>query len=184
MAQTEVCLRVAARSGTSPHGLRSQPSTDWTNLLSHSAVIRTRNHSDLPSKGSREMPNLGQALKCALLSIFGGKIMDSSNHPSKLSSSSFSLLGSQGAWPPRLVTKRMFAFLSRHLRDRTDWVLNANIFRAINLTWGPLQVDLFATQFSAQLRRFFSWRVDPEVGATDALRIGPRYRDLHTHHGS
>ena len=36
----------------SPHGLRSQSSTDWTNLLSHSAVIQTRNHSNLPSKGS------------------------------------------------------------------------------------------------------------------------------------
>ena len=90
------------------------------------------------------------------------------------------------------VTKRMFAwclqrqiklqaqhlpgkvnitadFLSRHLRDRTDWVLNANIFRAINLTWGPLQVDLFTTRFSAQLRRFFSWRADPEIEATDAF---------------
>lgn len=90
------------------------------------------------------------------------------------------------------VTKRMFAwclqrrirlqaqhlpgkanitadFLSRHLRDRTDWVLSANIFRAINLTWGPLQVDLFATRFSAQLRRFFSWRADPEAEATDAF---------------
>ena len=90
------------------------------------------------------------------------------------------------------VTKRMFAwclqrqiklqaqhlpgkvnitadFLSRHLRDRTDWVLNANLFRAINLTWGPLQVDLFATLFSAQLKRFFSWRADGEAEATDAL---------------
>ena len=90
------------------------------------------------------------------------------------------------------VTKRMFAwclqrriklqaqhlpgkanitadFLSRHLRDRTDWVLNANIFRAINLTWGPLQVDLFAPRFSAQLRRFFSWRADPEAEATDTF---------------
>ena len=54
----------------------------------------------------------------------------------------------------------------RHLRDRTDWVLNANIFRAINLTWGPLQVDLFATWLSAQLR---SWRADPEAEATDAF---------------
>lgn len=60
-------------------------------------------------------------------------------------------------------------FLSRHLRDRTDWVLNANLFRAINLTWDPLQVDLFATLFSAQLKRFFSWRADPKAEATDAL---------------
>ena len=45
-------------------------------------------------------------------------------------------------------------FLSRHLSDRTDWILN-NIFRAINQTWGPLQVDLFATCVSTQLQQFF-----------------------------
>ena len=60
-------------------------------------------------------------------------------------------------------------FLSRHLRDRTDWILNAKIFTAINRIWGPLQVDLFATRFSAQLQRFFSWRADPEAEATDAF---------------
>ena len=42
-------------------------------------------------------------------------------------------------------------FLSRHLRDRTDWMLNGKIFKAINQYWGPLEVDLFATRFSAQL---------------------------------
>ena len=45
-------------------------------------------------------------------------------------------------------------FLSRHLSDRTNWILN-NIFRAINQTWGPLQVDLFATCVSTQLQQFF-----------------------------
>ena len=39
-----ICPRAAARSGASPHGLRSQSSTDWTNPLSHSTGIRTRNH--------------------------------------------------------------------------------------------------------------------------------------------
>jgi len=60
-------------------------------------------------------------------------------------------------------------FLSRHLRDRTDWILNNDIFRAIKQTWGPLQVDLFATRFSTQLQQFFSWRADPEAEATDAF---------------
>ena len=44
-----------------------------------------------------------------------------------------------------------------------------NIFRAINLTWGPLQVDLFATRFSAQLRRFFSWGCGSQGGGNRHL---------------
>ena len=39
----------------------------------------------------------------------------------------------------------------------------------MNRIWGPLQVDLFASRFSAQIQRFFSWRVDPEAEATDAF---------------
>ena len=60
-------------------------------------------------------------------------------------------------------------FLSRYVRDRTDWILNPDIFAALNRTWGPLQVDLFASRFSAQLQRFFSWRADPDAEATDAF---------------
>ena len=60
-------------------------------------------------------------------------------------------------------------FVSRHLRDRTDWILNPALFNLINQMWGPLQVDLFATRFSRQLPRYFSWRPDPEAEATDAF---------------
>ena len=60
-------------------------------------------------------------------------------------------------------------FLPRFLRDRTDWILNPDIFAALNKHWGPLQVDLFASRFSAQLQRFFSWRADPDAEATDAF---------------
>ena len=60
-------------------------------------------------------------------------------------------------------------YLSRHLRDRTDWVLEPTIFNCVNTQLGPLQVDLFATRFSKQLPRFFSWRPDPDAEATDAF---------------
>ena len=51
--------------------------------------------------------------------------------------------------PPR--EKNLTAdFLSRYLRDRTDSILNYGIFKAINQHWGPLEVDLLATRFSAQ----------------------------------
>ena len=60
-------------------------------------------------------------------------------------------------------------FLSRNLRDRTDWMMDMELFRMINRSLGPLQVDLFDTRFSTCLPRFFSWRPDPEAEATDAL---------------
>ena len=45
-------------------------------------------------------------------------------------------------------------YLSRHLTDRTDWMLDPNIFQCLDKIWGPLQVDLFATRFTRQLQRF------------------------------
>ena len=67
------------------------------------------------------------------------------------------------------VENVMADYLSRHLMDRTDWVLDPNIFSCLNDQLGPLDVDLFATRFSNQLPRFFSWRPDPEAEATDAF---------------
>ena len=57
-------------------------------------------------------------------------------------------------------------YLSRHLTDRTDWMLDPSIFQCLETIWGPLQVDLFATRFTRQLHRFYSWRPDPEAEAT------------------
>ena len=42
----------------------------------------------------------------------------------------------------------MADFLSRHLRDRSDWILNREMFSMINQRLGPLDLDLFATRFS------------------------------------
>ena len=67
------------------------------------------------------------------------------------------------------VENVMAHYLSRHLRDRTDWILDPSVFKCLNNQFGPLQVDLFATRFSRQLPRFFSWRPDPEAEATDAF---------------
>ena len=39
-------------------------------------------------------------------------------------------------------------FMCRHLRDRTDWILNPTLFDLINQMWGPLQVDIFAMRLS------------------------------------
>ena len=51
-------------------------------------------------------------------------------------------------------------YLSRHLRDRTDWVLEPTIFNCVNSQWGPLH--LFATRFSKQLPHFLQLATGPQ----------------------
>ena len=55
------------------------------------------------------------------------------------------------------------------MRDRSDWMLNPRIFNKIQQKWGPLEVDMFASRLTTQLKRFFSWRPDPEAEALDAF---------------
>ena len=59
---------------------------------------------------------------------------------------------------------------SRMTVDRLDWKLSLEVFQRINAIWGPLEIDLFASRLSSQLDRFFSWRPDPRVEATDAFQ--------------
>ena len=47
---------------------------------------------------------------------------------------------------------------SRAFKDWWDWMLNPELFRRIQLRFGPLEIDLFASRASTQLPRFFSWR--------------------------
>jgi len=58
---------------------------------------------------------------------------------------------------------------SRVMKDRSDWRLNPAVFRKIQTTMGPLEVDLFASRLTSQLPKFFSWRPDPQAEATDAF---------------
>ena len=56
---------------------------------------------------------------------------------------------------------------SRRTLDQSNWMLN-QIFQALEMKWGQLDVDLFAARHK-QLRRFFSFRPEPEAEAVDAL---------------
>ena len=60
---------------------------------------------------------------------------------------------------------------SRTLLDHNDWHLSPVVFYRINQTWGPLELDLFASRLSAQLSRFVSWRPDPGAEAFDAFSL-------------
>ena len=58
---------------------------------------------------------------------------------------------------------------SRVFLDHHDWNLNPLLFTELNLIWGLLEVDLFASRLSTQLPRFYSWRPDPQSEAVDAF---------------
>ena len=46
-------------------------------------------------------------------------------------------------------------YWSRHFNDRTDWKLNQQTFQKIDSLFGPHKIDLFATNQSTQLPRYF-----------------------------
>ena len=58
---------------------------------------------------------------------------------------------------------------SRAQRDWSDWKLDRQTFLRINAIYGPLEVDLFASRLTNQCPRYFSWRPDPYVEATDVF---------------
>ena len=60
---------------------------------------------------------------------------------------------------------------SRVMRDRSDWMLCPRVFSKINQITGPLQVDLFASRLTNQLREYVSWRPDPGAMAIDAFTL-------------
>jgi hypothetical protein len=57
------------------------------------------------------------------------------------------------------------------LTNSSDWKLNPNLFQAIVRTWGPLEVDLFASCLTYQLPQFVSWKPDPLAIQTDAFAM-------------
>ena len=59
---------------------------------------------------------------------------------------------------------------SREMKDRSDWLLNREVFGMILRRFPSLNVDLFASRLTFQLPRFFSWRPDPVAEATDAFQ--------------
>ena len=43
------------------------------------------------------------------------------------------------------------------------------VFHKIQQKWSPLEVDMFASRLTTQLKRLFSWRPDSEAEALDAF---------------
>ena len=51
------------------------------------------------------------------------------------------------------------------MRDRSDSMLNPEIFKRVLRRFSDLEINMFASRLSFQLPRFFSWRSDPLSGS-------------------
>ena len=60
---------------------------------------------------------------------------------------------------------------SRRMRDPSDFQLNPSIFQKINRKWGKIQLDLFASQWNAQVTNYYSWMRQPGSKGVDALTM-------------
>ena len=61
---------------------------------------------------------------------------------------------------------------SRVFDDSTEWMLNRDIFENLChcLNFDPA-LDLFASRLNAQVKRYVSWKPDPEAEAVDAFSL-------------
>ena len=58
---------------------------------------------------------------------------------------------------------------SRKVKDRCNWMIHPELVAWKHQEMGPLDVDLFASHLTYQLLRFYSWRQNPPMEATDAF---------------
>ena len=58
---------------------------------------------------------------------------------------------------------------SRVFNDRTEWMLDKEVFTKITSVLFKPEIDLFASRINAQLPNYVSWHVDPEAKFVDAF---------------
>ena len=60
---------------------------------------------------------------------------------------------------------------SRNFKEKMEWSLNPTVYRWITQRlWYP-EINLFASRLNAKVKKFVSWRPDPEACAVDAFTI-------------
>lgn len=62
-------------------------------------------------------------------------------------------------------------FLSRQVSEGTEWELSIVAFQKIAKTFGPFDIDLFATNINAKCESFISRFPDPEAAVVDAFTV-------------
>ena len=60
---------------------------------------------------------------------------------------------------------------SRVFNDRTEWMLDPQIFKRITNKFGSPEIDLFASRLNKQYAKYSSWRPDPEALFVDAFSV-------------
>ena len=61
---------------------------------------------------------------------------------------------------------------SRNLKnDRTEWMLDKNLFAEIIKVFGTPDIDLFASRLNRQLPNYVSWHPDPDAKYVDAFSL-------------
>jgi hypothetical protein len=60
---------------------------------------------------------------------------------------------------------------SRHFNENIEWMLNNDNFKVIERSWGPFDIDLFASRLNGQLPCYASWKPDPGASFVDAFSV-------------
>jgi len=60
---------------------------------------------------------------------------------------------------------------SSQFNDRTEWMLDPEVFRLITLELGKADIDLFASRLHKQCSPYVSWRPDPAALFIDAFSV-------------
>ena len=55
--------------------------------------------------------------------------------------------------------------------DSSNWWLMPKVFKQLEKLWGPILVDWFADRLNAQVRKFVSWKPDPEAWQVDVFTV-------------
>lgn len=58
---------------------------------------------------------------------------------------------------------------SRNTNDATEWSLSTTVYNNLLETWGPFQIDLFASRLNFKVPNYASWRPDPGAQFIDAF---------------
>ena len=60
---------------------------------------------------------------------------------------------------------------SREFKDHTEWELNQDVFNKICDRWGVPSIYLFASRLNRKVKKFCSWKPDPDTAIIDAFSV-------------
>ena len=60
---------------------------------------------------------------------------------------------------------------SRNFNDNVEWMLDRNLAECVLSIWDSPLIDMFASRVNKQLKRFVSWKNDPDAEAIDAFSM-------------